>query len=94
MYLEFTIPIIVIFLIILWIWGIKNRRKFKKSERDRRAIVGEEERMFNFLHNLGEAIEKDTSQARVNRMIIDGEIQDTSDYEYLLEYIRNWRKGD
>ena len=38
-------------------WGARYRRNAKQLEKEKREIVGEEERMFHFLHDLGEAIE-------------------------------------
>jgi sigma-B regulation protein RsbU (phosphoserine phosphatase) len=61
--------------LVFWAWGARNRRNVKLLEQVNRAIVGEEERMFHFLHDLGEAIENDTSQQRVNRMIVDGVVE-------------------
>lgn len=56
-------------------WGARYRRNAKQLEKEKREIVGEEERMFHFLHDLGEAIEKDSAQLRVNRMIVDGVVE-------------------
>jgi|LakMenEpi03Aug12_release.lakeMendotaPanAssembly.Ray.scaffolds.fasta_scaffold15713_7 sigma-B regulation protein RsbU (phosphoserine phosphatase) len=58
--------------LMIWAWGARYRKNAKRLEREKKEIVGEEERMFDFLHELGEAIEKDSSQLRVNRMIVDG----------------------
>ena len=61
---------LVMGLVILW--GLRARRRAKLLEKEKTDIVGEEERMFHFLHDLGEAIEKDSSPHSVNRMIVDG----------------------
>lgn len=50
----------------------RARQNARKLEKEKHEIVGEEERMFHFLHDLGEAIEKDSSSHSVNRMIVDG----------------------
>jgi phosphoserine phosphatase RsbU/P len=57
-------------LLLLNTW--RAHRNTRKLEKEKSDIVGEEERMFDFLHNLGEAIEKDSSPHSVNRMIVDG----------------------
>ena len=76
MFVEYYIFIGLIALsLVIWAWGARNRRNLKLLEQEKRAIMGEEERMFHFLHDLGEAIEKDTSQLRVNRMIVDGVVK-------------------
>jgi phosphoserine phosphatase RsbU/P len=59
-------------LVLIWLWGWRARRSAKLLEKEKSDIVGEEERMFHFLHDLGEAIEKDSSPHSVNRTIVDG----------------------
>lgn len=58
--------------LLMGIWVVRARRRRKQLEKEKNDIVGEEERMFHFLHDLGEAIEKDSSPHSVNRMIVDG----------------------
>jgi sigma-B regulation protein RsbU (phosphoserine phosphatase) len=53
-------------------WAWHTLRRNKRLEQEKSDIVCEEERMFHFLHDLGEAIEKDSSPNSVNRMIVDG----------------------
>jgi len=63
---------LVALLVMMALWVSRARRSAKLLEKEKSDIVGEEERMFHFLHDLGEAIEKDSSPHSVNRMIVDG----------------------
>ena len=73
MSLEYYILIgLTALVLVMSLWMNKARRKRKLLEKEKSDIVGEEERMFHFLHDLGEAIEKDSSPHSVNRMIVDG----------------------
>lgn len=58
--------------LLMGLWMLRSRRRRKQLEKEKSDIVGEEERMFDFLHDLGEAIEKDSTPHSVNRMIVDG----------------------
>ena len=58
--------------VLVAVWGWRSLRRAKRLEQEKTDIVCEEERMFHFLHDLGEAIEKDSSPNSVNRMIVDG----------------------
>lgn len=63
------------FAVLMLLMGVsilRARRISARLEKEKSEIVGEEERMFHFLHDLGEAIEKDSSPHSVNRMIVDG----------------------
>lgn len=47
-------------------------RRLKHTSDELVAVEGEEERMFDYLHNLGEAIGQDTTQVGLSRLIVDG----------------------
>lgn len=67
--------ILIGFAVLMLLMGVsilRARRISARLEKEKSEIVGEEERMFHFLHDLGEAIEKDSSPHSVNRMIVDG----------------------
>ena len=67
--------ILIGFAVLMLLMGmsiLRARRISARLEKEKSEIVGEEERMFHFLHDLGEAIEKDSSPHSVNRMIVDG----------------------
>ncbi|MFM2170565.1 MAG: hypothetical protein RI957_794 [Verrucomicrobiota bacterium] len=75
----------------LWVW--RARRSAKLLEKEKSDIVGEEQRMFHFLHDLGEAIEKDSSPHSVNRTIVDGVVDVVSAQGgaiYLSNETRQW----
>ncbi len=71
MIMKFLIAIAL----VISAWALRYRRKLRQLQQQTHDIVGEEQRMFDFLHDLGEAIEKDTSQTRVHRMIVDGVVE-------------------
>ncbi|MFC7336120.1 PP2C family protein-serine/threonine phosphatase [Haloferula chungangensis] len=48
------------------------RQRLKRTSDELVAIEGEEERMFRYLHDLGMAIGKDTTQLELSKMIVDG----------------------
>jgi sigma-B regulation protein RsbU (phosphoserine phosphatase) len=53
--------------------ALRNQRRRSHAIRRRfRDIEGEEERMFSFLHDLGQAIEHDPSPSMLSRIIVDG----------------------
>jgi sigma-B regulation protein RsbU (phosphoserine phosphatase) len=53
--------------------ALRNQRRRSHAIRRRfRDLAGEEERMFSFLHDLGQAIGQDTSPAMLSRVIVDG----------------------
>lgn len=51
-------------------WVFSNR--LKRKEQEIRELAGEEERMFDYLHDLGLAIGADTTQTGLYRMIVEG----------------------
>jgi sigma-B regulation protein RsbU (phosphoserine phosphatase) len=53
--------------------ALRNQRRRSHAIRRRfRDLEGEEERMFSFLHDLGHAIEQDSSPSMLSRIIVDG----------------------
>jgi sigma-B regulation protein RsbU (phosphoserine phosphatase) len=59
--------------IIGLIAALQNQRRRSRRLRERfRAFEGEEERMFQFLHELGHAIEGEPAPAALSRIIVDG----------------------
>ena len=53
--------------------SLRNQRRRSHAIRRRfRDLKGEEERMFSFLHDLGQAIEQEPSPAMLSRIIVDG----------------------
>ncbi len=54
------------------IWGFKNLARAKKLAAENTAICREESRMLDFLHNLGESIEQETSATRLQQIIVNG----------------------
>ncbi len=59
--------------IIVMAFAIRNQRRRNRRMRTRfRDFEGEEERMFSFLHDLGEAIECEPSHSALSRIIVDG----------------------
>ncbi len=72
-----SVPVVILSLIILSaivaLWT-KNR-KFQALLREREKIEGEEYRMFDFLHGLGDALQTDSSPPNMNRYIVEGVIR-------------------
>ncbi len=53
--------------------ALQNQRRRNRRIRSRfNEFEGEEQRMFSFLHDLGEAIENEPSPAVLSRIIVDG----------------------
>lgn len=63
--------LLIVLLITATLWRLTVLR-LHNIERERDEIVGEEMRMFDFLHHLGEAIEKDITPAQLYREIVEG----------------------
>ena len=63
--------LLIVLLITVTLWRLTVLR-LKKIQQERDDIVGEEMRMFDFLHHLGEAIEKDITPAQLYREIVEG----------------------
>jgi sigma-B regulation protein RsbU (phosphoserine phosphatase) len=51
---------------------MNQRRRAKRIRRKFREMEGEEERMFRFLHDLGLAIGRETTDGALSRMIVEG----------------------
>ncbi len=49
-----------------------QRGRMRVIEKEREDIEGEERRMFDFLHGLGESLQEDASQRNMHRFIVDG----------------------
>lgn len=62
---------LIVLLITVTLWRLTVLR-LKKIQQEKDDIVGEEMRMFDFLHHLGEAIEKDITPAQLYREIVEG----------------------
>ncbi len=60
---------VILYLFILW---RKTRQTLQETKDEKDIIEGEENRMFTFLHTLGQAIEEDHSEVKLHREIVDG----------------------
>jgi phosphoserine phosphatase RsbU/P len=72
--MDHLIPYVLLLLAVIWL-GITIkvfRKRLKRTSDELVAIEGEEERMFSYLHELGMAIGKDTTQLELSKMIVDG----------------------
>ena len=66
-FITLAVVALVVFLILRkWSWRLRRLKSRLKS------FEIEEELMFAFLHDLGSAIESDTSVKALSRMIVDG----------------------
>ena len=66
------IALCAVILIVLML-ALRNQRLHNQSVRRRfRNLKGEEQRMFSFLHDLGQAIENEPSATVLSRIIVDG----------------------
>ena len=61
--------LVIIFLIRSWLLAKKS---LQETQDEKDLIEGEENRMFEFLHMLGSAIEEDHSEGKLHREIVDG----------------------
>ena len=60
-------------LLVVSLLGLRNQRRRSQAMRRRfRDLEGEEQRMFSFLHDLGQAIGQEPSPAMLSRIIVDG----------------------
>ena len=72
------LPTFIVFLVAVIIAGgliiaLQNQRRHARLVRRKFSdLEGEEQRMFHFLHDLGQAIENEPSPARLSRIIVDG----------------------
>jgi len=53
----------------------RQQKRLKQLSRERDAIEVEEQRMFDFLHGLGAALQEDSSPPNMHRYIVDGVIR-------------------
>jgi phosphoserine phosphatase RsbU/P len=64
---------ISVLLLAATLLALRNQRRRSHAIRRRfREMEGEEERMFSFLHDLGQAIEQEPSPSMLSRIIVDG----------------------
>jgi sigma-B regulation protein RsbU (phosphoserine phosphatase) len=72
--MEHLIYIGTIALLIGMVYLQQNRRKreLERARIERETIVGEEMRMFHFLHGLGESLQVDSSPPNMHRYIVTG----------------------
>lgn len=74
----FTVPIywvvtaLLIFSAVLLVGWLKAARNRDRIQKERDEIVGEEKRMFDFLHHIGLAIEKDITPGQLYLEIVEG----------------------
>lgn len=59
-------------LLVLFLIQLRLRRKVKIKKLQLAVFEGEEQRMFEFLHNLGVAIDRQSDQSSLYRTIVDG----------------------
>lgn len=69
-----TIALGICFIVLLVLaLALRNQRRRNRRIRRRfRDLEGEEQRMFSFLHDLGQAIENEPSPSVLSRIIVDG----------------------
>ncbi|MCP5536229.1 MAG: SpoIIE family protein phosphatase [Akkermansiaceae bacterium] len=73
-----TIPVYAIIaitaiLFVVCLMALRTRgQRLIQLEKEKEDIIGEEQRMFDFLHHLGQAIEKDITPAQLYKEIVDG----------------------
>lgn len=89
-----TVLIVILLLLLVVAVLLLVRANRLKNEaitrllREEQAIVEEERRMFNFLHDLGEAISREDSQSAMYRLIVEGAMkvmESTGGALYLLD---------
>ena len=72
-YLSWGLGGLMALVIVVMIFAIRNQRRRNRRMRTRfRDFEGEEQRMFNFLHDLSVAIEVEPSHSSLARIIVDG----------------------
>ena len=71
--LGYPAAVVLFFLLAIttFAWRITQLR-LRKIQQEKDDIVGEEMRMFDFLHHIGEAIEKDITPAQLYKEIVEG----------------------
>jgi sigma-B regulation protein RsbU (phosphoserine phosphatase) len=89
-----TVLIVLLVLLLVAVLALLLRTAKEKNEaitrllKEEQAIVEEERRMFSFLHDLGEAISREDSQAAMYRLIVEGAVrvmESTGGALYLLD---------
>lgn len=76
-FLLFLVLLLSAALVALGLAFRRQQGDLKHLREEEEAIVAEERRMFDFLHNLGEAIWRDDQQASMYRLIVDGALEVT-----------------
>ncbi len=72
---HLTVPLIIIctIAIVVLVLALQNqRRRVQRARQKFTEFEGEEQRLFTFLHELGEAIEDEPSPSVLSRIIVDG----------------------
>ncbi len=89
-----TVLIVLLVVLLAAVFVLLLRTARAKNEaitrllKEEQAIVEEERRMFSFLHDLGEAISREDSQAAMYRLIVEGAVrvmESTGGALYLLD---------
>ena len=70
--LSFIDILIIAFALLSGALFIDQRRRLRALRREREEIEGEELRMFDFLHGLGDALQTDSTEKNMNRYIVRG----------------------
>ncbi len=76
--------------LVLCLW--RQRRQLHEVHQERESIVGEERRMFDFLHGLGEALTHDNPREKMYRLIVEG-ISTVADASGGAIYMHDSEKG-
>lgn len=66
------LAVLAVLLVVCLLILRSTRQRLRDTQIENDAIIGEEKRMFDFLHQLGTAIEKDLSSGQLYREIVDG----------------------
>ena len=66
-----AVVLLILLVITVGVW-LKTRSQLGEIQKERDQIVGEEMRMFDFLHHIGQAIEKDITPAQLYKEIVEG----------------------
>lgn len=80
-HLIYAVVIVMVAAAAVWTWMREHRirtlveREKIEIEREKTEIEVEEQRMFGFLHGLGEKLQEDNSPPQMHRYIVDGVVQ-------------------
>jgi sigma-B regulation protein RsbU (phosphoserine phosphatase) len=66
-----AVVLLILLVITVGVW-LKTRSQLGEIQKEKDQIVGEEMRMFDFLHHIGQAIEKDITPAQLYKEIVEG----------------------